>query len=173
MSDVQTSAIPYADSITKWASAFGIDPAWIAAVIQTESSFRADIQTWEPKVNEYSWGLGQILFSTAQGLGYTGPAEGLLDPDTNIQYVAELLGQLASQYGQDLQRVYSAYNSGSADAYLTSSQVGANVARVMANYEKYAGAFGSTVAAESPNVPALSAGLVLAAIAFLVWQWRS
>jgi MYXO-CTERM domain-containing protein len=79
----------------------------------------------------------QLLYSTAQGLGFSGPPENLYDPDVNIFFGTKLLRQLIDRYGENLQRVYSAYNSGRPDLYLTSSQVGRNVQRLLANLERF------------------------------------
>lgn len=170
-------SIPYSDLIVKWAYLAGIDAAWLAGIIQAESGFQANIKTWEPKVQQYSYGLGQLLLTTAQTLGYTGDGQGLLDPETNILWTARYIRQLSDNFGGDLSKVYSAYNSGSSTAYLTSTEVAGNVARVLAAVESYAGAFASAVsgsveatAAAAAGAPALDVGtlVVLAVIGFLL-----
>ena len=123
-------------SIEYFAAQYGISENWIRAVIQVESN-------WNP--NAYNpndpgggaYGLGQILLSTARGLGYTGSADGLFDPATNIHYIAQLLAQLRDAYGDDFRRVYSAYNSGNPDLWQTSAQVAANVARAVDALAQY------------------------------------
>ena len=37
------------------------------------------------------WGLMQIRYDTAQSMGYSGPASGLLDADTNLRYAVKYL----------------------------------------------------------------------------------
>ena len=169
------ASIPYSDLITKWAFLTGIDPAWLAGIIEAESSFRPDIKTWEPKVQQYSYGLGQLLLTTAQSLGYTGTGDGLLDPETNIMWTAQYIAQLSAANGGDLAKVYSAYNSGNPDAYLSSSQVGQNVQRVMAAVESFAGAFVDTAAAGMADAadlgssPAVMGIAIIAAGLVTVW----
>ena len=50
-------------------------------------------------------GLMQIKLATARSLGYTGSAEGLRDPDTNLTYAVKYLaGALASTGSECLMR---------------------------------------------------------------------
>jgi soluble lytic murein transglycosylase-like protein len=140
------------------ASRWNVPVSWIQAVIQTESS-------WNPNAYNASdpsgaYGLMQILFQTAQSLGYTGTAQGLFDPATNINLGTELLGQLRVRYGDDFRRVYSAYDSGSPDLWVTSEQVAANVARALSALLKYT--------QENPG----SSVMVLAVLFLLAWVFR-
>ena len=70
------------------ANEFGawFDVADVLAVIQIESSFRANAYRAEPQIGDASYGLMQILSSTAADRGYDGPPEGLFDPETNLRY---------------------------------------------------------------------------------------
>jgi soluble lytic murein transglycosylase-like protein len=120
--------------VAKYSAQFEIPASWIEAVIITESSGDPAAYRFEPKLNEASYGLMQLLLSTARGLGFTGRAEELYDPDTNIYFGTKLLADLKRRYGTDLRRIYSAYNSGRPDLYLTSSQVAANVQRFLRNF---------------------------------------
>lgn len=134
----ETSA--YDDYIRNAAFLWDVPEHWIRAVIETESS-------WRPNVHNAGdgYGLMQVLLSTARGLGYDGPAEGLFDPRVNIELGTQLLGQLRAAYGDSFERVYSAYNSGRPDLYLTSRQVANNVNRALAAVERYAGEAADTV----------------------------
>jgi soluble lytic murein transglycosylase-like protein len=113
------------------AARFQVPESWIRAVILAESFGDPLAYRAEPQINDASYGLMQVLYGTAKGLGYTGPAAGLYDPAVNVMLGTKLLGQLKARYGDDLAKVYSAYNSGSATAYLTNSTVRANVDRVL------------------------------------------
>ena len=77
----------------------------------------------------------QVLFKTAVALGFNGQPEDLFDPEISVEYGAKLLNQNINRFGMDFQKVYSAYNSGSPTAYLTSSQVSRNVQRAVSYLE--------------------------------------
>lgn len=128
---------------------------WIRAVMMAESS--GDPDNYNP--GDPSYGLMGMMLKTARGLGYSGSAEGLFDPETNLYLGSKLLAQLRDRYGDDLRRVYSAYNSGNPDLWQTSAQVAANVDRVFSFLTAAAGA-----AASSPAL------LVLVALAALWWR---
>lgn len=113
----------YSALINKWASTYGVPVSWVKAVIMTESSGNPDAYRAEPAIGDASYGLMQLLYRTAKGLGYTGDPSGLYDPDTNIQLGTKLIGQIRQNVGDDYVRMYSAYNSGNPDKYLTSSTV--------------------------------------------------
>lgn len=123
----------YAEIIRNASIRWDVPENWIRAVIQTESAFNPSAYRAEPQINDGSYGLMQLLYSTAWGLGYIGSAAGLYDPATNIDLGTKLLSQLRDRYGNNIQRVYSAYNSGNPDLYLTSKQVGDNVKRLLSN----------------------------------------
>jgi len=94
------------------------DPADVLAVIEIESNFDARAYRAEPRLNDASRGLMQVLLSTARDRGFDGPPEGLFDPETNIRagmaqlrwiwdYLADRLGEVPS----DAQWI-GAYNAG-------------------------------------------------------------
>lgn len=130
---VYTALNDYKDDIANASTDYGIPVSWIQAVIMTESSGNPNAYRAEPQINDASYGLMQLLYSTAKGLGYAGAAEGLYDPKTNVRLGTYYLKQIASRpnVGMDIERVYSAYNSGKPDNYLTNPTVKANVARLM------------------------------------------
>ena len=141
---------------------FDVPVAWIKAVIQTESSWNPKAYRAEPQINDASYGLMQLLYRTARGLGYDGTPEGLYDPAINIALGAKLLGDLRVRYGDDFRRVYSAYNSGRPDLWETSSQVGTNVARALVNLE-------AALRAEPVLATAGAGGVILVGV--LIWMW--
>lgn len=94
----------------------------VLAVIQIESSFQVVAYRAEPKINDASYGLMQILYSTALDRGYSGPPEGLYDPETNIRLgMAQLhwsWGFLANRLGQSptAAQWIGSYNAGVGNA---------------------------------------------------------
>jgi soluble lytic murein transglycosylase-like protein len=118
------------DSAVRW----DVPAVWVFAVIRTESKGNPNAVNHSDPSG--AWGLMQVLYITATALGYSGQPEGLLDPETNINYGTQTLGQLRKQYGDDFQRVYSAYNSGNPDGYLKYATVAANTRRAVANLEQ-------------------------------------
>jgi soluble lytic murein transglycosylase-like protein len=57
-------------------------------------------------------GLMQIKLATARGLGYTGTAEGLRDPDTNLTYAVKYLAGAYRAANGDHNRAVTYYASG-------------------------------------------------------------
>ena len=71
--------------IRKYASLYQMPESLIHRVIQRESSYN-------PRARNGSYyGLMQILPGTAHTMGYTGPASGLLDAETNLKYAGKYL----------------------------------------------------------------------------------
>lgn len=117
------------------AAQFGVDPNDIATIIQVESGGDSNAYRPEPRINDASYGLMQILGSTARGLGYTGDFAGLYDPATNIELGTRLWAQMQTRFHGDKAAMYSAYNSGSGTAYLNDSDVAGRVSRFLALLE--------------------------------------
>ncbi len=142
---------------------------WIRAVIDVESNWDTFAYRAEPRINDASYGLMQLLNTTARSLGFTGQPEELYKPEINIPLGAQLLGQLRSKYGDDFRRIYSAYNSGSPDKWMTSSEVAKNTQRALDALERWVMKTAEEIVAVTPAVqtPALVALLVL----ILMWAW--
>ena len=68
--------------IAQHASANGVPVALVRRVIMRESSYDPHM------IYHGNYGLMQIRPGTARALGYRGPADGLLDPGTNMTYAA-------------------------------------------------------------------------------------
>jgi soluble lytic murein transglycosylase len=101
----------YADIVRVHARENDIDPALLAAVIETESKFDANAHSSAGAI-----GLMQLTPSTAKGIAeYThGTAFRLSDltnPDINVRYGAWYLHRLISKYG-DERLALAAYNAG-------------------------------------------------------------
>lgn len=102
------------------AAKYSVTVPLIKAVIAKESSFRPHVTRDEPHVKapqygidgDRSYGLMQVLVSTARDRGYQGEPEGLLEPRTNVLVGTKHLAWLTKRYG-DTTRVIAAYNAGS------------------------------------------------------------
>ncbi|MEO4001274.1 lytic transglycosylase domain-containing protein [Mesorhizobium sp. CAU 1732] len=71
--------------IAQYASLHGIPEDLMRRVVKRESTFNPAAR------NGPYWGLMQIRHDTAQGMGYRGPASGLLDAETNLKYAGKYL----------------------------------------------------------------------------------
>jgi soluble lytic murein transglycosylase-like protein len=120
----------YQDAVEKASSNFGVDPFLIEAVIQQESSGNADAFRHEPgfylrylKNNpefkgqnprriSSSYGLMQLMYTTARELGFTGAPEDLFDINLNVNLGTKLLKKLLDKYKGDVEKALMAYNGG-------------------------------------------------------------
>jgi soluble lytic murein transglycosylase-like protein len=152
--------------VDREAAATGVSPALVMGMIAVESSFDARAYRAEPQISDASRGLMQILYRTAQSLGYRGTAEGLYDPAVNVRLGVTYLADGIRQYGNVWDAV-SRYNQGAprknADGTYR-NQVYVDRVR------QYAGLFGE-------GAPAATAGagswIAVLAIAGAVWaRWR-
>jgi soluble lytic murein transglycosylase-like protein len=71
--------------IAHYAAAYGVPETLVHRVVQRESNYRPSAY------NAGNWGLMQIRYATARGMGYKGKAEGLLDAETNLRYAVRYL----------------------------------------------------------------------------------
>lgn len=149
----------YDDLIEEAANTYRVPFAWVKAVIGTESGFDPKAYRAEPAISDASYGLMQILYSTARSLGYSGTPEGLFDPRTNIMLGTKYIAQLIERWGMDFKRVYSAYNSGNPDKYLTSAQVARNVNRAVEWLNLVMGVTGPGAGGAGALAVVLAAGL--------------
>ncbi|WP_104663056.1 lytic transglycosylase domain-containing protein [Ensifer adhaerens] len=81
-----TSSRPELDKLIKYyADLNGIPVELVHRVVKRESNYN-------PRAySKGNYGLMQIRYNTAKGLGYDGPAEGLFDAETNIKYATKYL----------------------------------------------------------------------------------
>lgn len=152
---VQASAVKY-----------GIPIPWIQAIIDVESAWKANAYRAEPAINDASYGLMQLLEGTARKLGLSGDVAKLYDPATNIDLGTKLLAENRARFGNSFERVYSAYNSGNPDLYLTSVEVAKNVTKAVTALTKYTNLFVST-AVGSPVASAMV--MIMAGVLLLDW----
>lgn len=84
--------------IEKYAGFYEVPVNLVRRVVRRESNFRPEA------INHGHWGLMQIKHATARGMGYDGPAKGLLDAETNLKYAVKYLAGawLVAQGNPDL-----------------------------------------------------------------------
>lgn len=63
----------------------------VCAFIEIESAWNPTALRAEPRLDDASYGLMQLLYGTARGLGFTGNPADLYDPTTNIMFGVALL----------------------------------------------------------------------------------
>jgi soluble lytic murein transglycosylase-like protein len=93
--------------VAKHAQANGVPVALVHRVIMRESRYNAGLVGHGGTI-----GLMQIKLATARGLGYTGPAEGLRDPDTNLAYAVKYLAGAYHAAGGNHDRAVRYYAAG-------------------------------------------------------------
>lgn len=84
----------------------GVPPALAHQLIMKESRYNPAAR------NRSFWGLMQSRFETARGVGYRGPASGLLNPDVNLRYGMAYLGNAYRVAGGDARRAMALYSKG-------------------------------------------------------------
>jgi len=105
-----SKVLRWKDLAQKYGDQFHVDPALVLAIIHVESNGIPNAYRWERHLNDASRGLMQVLYRTAQKLGFTGDKKQLYDPDTNIRLGTQYLAQQISRYG--LLAGIAAYNTG-------------------------------------------------------------
>jgi hypothetical protein len=103
----QAQRAQYETLVAKHAKANLVPPALVHRVILRESGYRAELLGRGGTI-----GLMQIKLATARGLGYTGDAEGLRDPDTNLTYAVKYLAGAYRAANGDHDRAVHYYASG-------------------------------------------------------------
>ncbi len=88
------------------AAANNVPFALANAVVMLESRYNPRAS------NRGNFGLMQIRLGTARSLGYTGGANGLLNPETNARYGMKYLAQAYKLAGGDTCRTIMKYQSG-------------------------------------------------------------
>ena len=124
------------EALTKLCADFKVDCRVMAAIITVESNWRPYAVRYEPAFNlrnfafkEYarenhiteetekilakcSWGLGQIMGTTARDMGYCGPLPALCEPYKGMLWAVKYYLRLCERYEETNDRI-SAYNAGS------------------------------------------------------------
>lgn len=70
----------YDQIISREAKAHGVPESFIHRTVMRESRYNPGL------VHHHCYGLMQIKYATARGMGYKGEARGLLDPQVNLTY---------------------------------------------------------------------------------------
>ena len=97
---------PHDELVAKHAAANGVPEHLVHRVIRIESRGNASA------VHAGNYGLMQIRLGTARGIGYSGSASGLLDPDTNLTYAVRYLAGAYRAAGCNADRAVSYYQRG-------------------------------------------------------------
>jgi soluble lytic murein transglycosylase-like protein len=97
----------YNELVARHAQANGVPEALVHRVIVRESRYQPRLVGRGGTI-----GLMQIKLSTARSLGYTGSAEGLRDPDTNLTYAVKYLAGAYHAANGDHARAIHYYASG-------------------------------------------------------------
>jgi len=97
----------YESLVATHARANNVPEALVHRVIVRESRYRPDLVGRGGTI-----GLMQIKLATARGLGYTGDAQGLRDPDTNLAYGVKYLAGAWRAANSDHARAMHYYASG-------------------------------------------------------------
>jgi soluble lytic murein transglycosylase-like protein len=98
---------PYDALVAAHAKANNVPEALVHRVIVHESRYQPQLVGRGGAI-----GLMQIKLATARSLGYTGTAEGLRDPDTNLTYAVRYLAGAYRAANGDHHRTMAYYASG-------------------------------------------------------------
>lgn len=71
--------------ISKYAALYDVPESLVHHVVRRETNYNP------AAVHSGNWGLMQIRYNTAKGLGYNGAPTGLLDAETNLKYAVKYL----------------------------------------------------------------------------------
>lgn len=149
----------YDGLIVAVAGKHGVDPYLVKAIIAAESNFNAKAYRSEPRIEDASYGLMQVLAGTAKWMGYTGPEQGLYDPEINVEVGTKFLRYLLDHFNGDMLKAISGYNTGPGNVRQAPDGTFTNqayVSRVLQNYRRFkpqspTTATPSSTAASSPT----------------------
>lgn len=104
----------YDEIIQSAAKQYQIDPDLIRAIISVESNWDPNAYRAEPQISDASYGLMQLLLSTAKSVSGNSSLtpNQLIDPTLNISLGSQYLRQLYNRFG-NLMDVVASYNAGS------------------------------------------------------------
>jgi hypothetical protein len=99
----------YAAIVARYAASYGVPVSLANAVIKIESNYQPNLVGSAGEI-----GLMQIKPGTARMMGYTGPVQGLYDPETNIRYGMKYLAMARKLGGGTTCGTILKYNAGHA-----------------------------------------------------------
>jgi soluble lytic murein transglycosylase-like protein len=105
--DADAGKSDYDAMVAAHARANHVPEALVHRVIQRESKYQPQLIGHGGTI-----GMMQIKLATAKGLGYTGDAEGLRDPNTNLTYGVKYLAGAYRAAGGDHERTMHFYAAG-------------------------------------------------------------
>ena len=94
------------ERITHYAALYEMPESLIRRSIRRESGYNPLAR------NGPYWGLMQIRYDTARGMGYRGTAKGLLSADTNLKYAGRYLANAWTLSGGNADRAIALYAGG-------------------------------------------------------------
>jgi soluble lytic murein transglycosylase-like protein len=97
------NAVPFGDIIHRKAQKYDVDPALVAAVVETESRFRTRARS-----QVGAQGLMQLMPRTGRWLG----ASNLYDPEQNVDAGVKYIKYLQHRFNGNLKQTIAAYNAG-------------------------------------------------------------
>lgn len=108
----------YGDIIDEVAKKYDIDPQLIFATIMTESEGNPSAYRFEEQLNDASYGLGQILYTTAVNLGFDGAPEEIYKPEIGIDLIGLYHKNTIETYGElTPEQMTTVYNTGELFGY--------------------------------------------------------
>ncbi|MCA0001246.1 MULTISPECIES: transglycosylase SLT domain-containing protein [unclassified Mesorhizobium] len=97
----------YSAIVARYAASYGVPASLAHAVIKIESNYRPNLVGGAGEI-----GLMQIKPATARMMGYSGSANGLFNPDTNIKYGMKYLAMARDLGGGTTCGTILKYNAG-------------------------------------------------------------
>lgn len=97
------NAMPFGDLIHEKAQKYDVDPALVAAVMETESRFKSRARS-----QVGAKGLMQLMPRTGRWMG----ANNLYDPEQNVEAGTKYLSYLNERFDGNLKKTIAAYNAG-------------------------------------------------------------
>jgi hypothetical protein len=127
-----TNAVPFGGIIHAKAQKYDVDPALLAAVVETESSFRTNARS-----QVGARGLMQLMPRTGRWLG----ARNLYNAEENVDAGAKYLKYLNARFDGNLTKTIAAYNAGEGNVRRYNgippfSETRSYVRNVLLRYEK-------------------------------------
>jgi hypothetical protein len=101
--DFFANAVPFGGLIHAKSAKYDVDPALVAAVMETESKFHSNARS-----QVGAQGLMQLMPRTGRWMG----AHNLYDPEQNVDAGTKYLSYLSRRFDGDLKNTIAAYNAG-------------------------------------------------------------